>query len=133
MTTFIFHFHSGLRWVILLGVLISLVRMAMIWLQNGQFRSFDKTLSIVTTSLFDIQLVVGIVLLYLMTNGFAVLPRHQLEHVFTMFLAVIAVHVPMKWKTRPDPIRAKATVIALLVALTLIIAGIARLPQGWHF
>ena len=132
MTMFIFHFHSGLRWILLLSVLLLIIRLTTIWLRNSPFKPFDKTLTTVTTSLFDIQLVAGIILLFLMTNGFSAFARHHLEHAFTMLLAIIAVHIPIKWKKRPDPARAKATLIAILVAVALIVAGIARLPQGWN-
>jgi hypothetical protein len=131
--TFLFHFHSGLRWVLALGVILALVRYLALWLTAKEFQSFDKTLTTVVTSLFDIQLLVGIILFFMLSNGFSALSGSHLEHGATMLLAAIAVHLPGRWKKSPAPIRAKAHVLALLIAAVLIIAGVARLPQGWQF
>ena len=131
MTTFLFHFHSGLRWILVLGLLFSMIRYAMIWLGGSSFRPHDKTLSTVVTSLFDIQLLIGLVLLYLMSNGFSSFLRHQMEHAVTMFLAIVAIHLPARWKKSPDPVRARMSFVMFVVASILVFVAVLRLPQGW--
>jgi len=131
MTTFLFHFHSGLRWILVLGLILSIIRYAMIWLGGATFRPHDKTLSTVVTSLFDIQLLIGLVLLYLMSSGFSFLLRHHMEHAVTMLLAIVAMHLPVIWKKSPDSVRARMSLAMLVIASVLVFVAVARLPQGW--
>jgi hypothetical protein len=132
MITFLLHFHSGLRWALLLGILVALVRYALVWRASRDFATFDTTLATVVTALFDVQLLAGIAVLYGMSAGFTYFPRYMLEHASTMLLAVVAMHAPARWKRSPGPVRAKAFLFSLAIALFLVLVGISRLPQGWQ-
>ena len=133
MTTFLFHFHSGLRWILVLAVLVGLVRFLMLWIQEHEYTTFDSTLATVITALIDVQFLVGIVLFYLFSGGFSMLLRYRLEHAVTMLLVVLAAHISVRWKKRAGPVRARNSFVTLLVIILLIFVGVARLPQGWHF
>lgn len=133
MTTFLFHFHSGLRWVLVLAILIGLIRFAMIWLRQQEFSSMDATLGTVITALLDVQLLLGFILLYMFSTGFSSFHRFDLEHATTMLLAVLVAHLTMRWKKLPGPLRARNSFFTLLAVIILVIAGVMRLPQGWHF
>ncbi|HEY3289110.1 MAG TPA: hypothetical protein VGK87_03185, partial [Anaerolineae bacterium] len=73
----------------------------------------------------DIQILLG--LLTLLTFG---LTRETGEHAFIMLLALVAVHLPARWKAAPDAIRFRNTLILFVISLVLVAIGVA-VVGGW--
>ncbi len=123
---FLYTLHSHNRWLILAAAVLALLKLTLTWISRGEYSKTDNILMGLFRWLLTIQFLIGLVLIF--SLGFVM---HRIEHGVTMFLALGAVHFSERWKTAPGPIRARNTVVMIIVALVLIGVGIARLPQGW--
>jgi len=127
--------HSIVRWAITLVAIALIVRLG---LGLAKKLPFDKTARGLTAGfagLMDAQMLLGV--LYLLASGFGMVsnatsgfPRYRWEHALAMTLAVVVSHLPARWKTAPDDVRTRNTLIAVVVALVIIFIGIAPLG-GW--
>lgn len=122
--------HSILRWVILLLALAAIIKFALGLIQK---QSYDKTahgLASAFGGLMDAQLLLGIV--FFVWSGLAVEGgfglRHRWEHLAVMLVAVIVAHLPAMWKKRDDQTRYRNGLVAILVAILLVVAGVFALP-----
>lgn len=120
--------HSHMRWLVAAMVVIALVKLAITWSRGGNFGGGDRGILSAAVGLIDLQMLLGIILLFGLDQGF---PRYRIEHGATMILAVIAAHITAKWKRAEGPVRARNSFIALLIAALLIFVGVMRLPGGW--
>lgn len=118
--------HSIVRWIIVVMGLVVAAKSAYGWLAKAKFGPADRGLMSAFVGLLDLQLLLGAGLLF----GFGILP-YQMEHATTMLLAVAAGHFSMRWRKAPDETRFRNNFIVIIVVFILIIAGVARLPQGW--
>lgn len=118
--------HSIVRWIVVIVGVIVAVKLLIGWLQNGKFSSLDRRLSMVFSIAIDVQILIG--LITLLTMG---LTRQRMEHAFVMILALVAVHLPMRWRNAPDAARFRNTLLSFVVALILIFIGVSLLPGGW--
>lgn len=123
--------HSIIRWLIVAVGLIALVKFAIGWLGNGRFSGMDRGLTSGFSGLMDLQALLGLIFLIWSGIDGVGFPRHRIEHAVTMILAVIVVHMPARWKGKPDEIRFRNSLIVVLVTAVLIFAGVASLPGGW--
>jgi hypothetical protein len=125
---FLLTLHSIVRWALVLVALAVLVKFAIGWLRK---QTFDKTASALSSAfggLMDLQLLLG--LLYFLISGFggAGFPRFRWEHLGVMTIAVVVSHLPSMWKKLEDGRRYRNSLIAVLVALVLVAAGVSLLP-----
>jgi hypothetical protein len=118
--------HSIFRWIVVIAGVIVAVKFLIGWLQKQPFTSTDRTLAMIFTIAVDIQILLG--LLTLLTVG---ITREGLEHAFIMILALVAVHLTVRWRNAPDEVRFRNTLLSFAVALVLIFIGVAVLPGGW--
>ena len=117
--------HSLVRWVFVILALVLLVKFAIGWLQNKQFTGMDRGLLAGLTGTVDLQLLLGLILLI----GYGSYSRHQLEHTFTMILALLLLHImPRRWKDSPGALRFRNNLVVVIVALILIVMGVFVLP-----
>ncbi len=106
MYTGFLHLHGGLRWLVLLILLVVIFKYLTGWLSNASWKKADNILGIVLTSLMDIQLLVGLVLYFFLSPitktafqdvGAAMknadLRFYLVEHFLLMILAVAFVHI----------------------------------------
>ncbi len=123
---FLYTLHSHNRWLILAAAVLALIKLTLTWISRGEYSKTDNILMGLFSWLFTIQFVIGLVVLF--SRGFVM---YRIAHGVTMFLALGAVHFSARWKSSPGPIRARNTVVMIIVALVLVGVGITRLPQGW--
>jgi len=117
--------HSLVRWLFVLLAAAVIVKFAIGWLQNKSFTPLDRGLLAGLTGTVDLQLVIGLILLI----GYGTYTRHQLEHTFTMILALLLLHImPRRWKESPGAIRFRNNLAVVIVALILIVLGVVVLP-----
>jgi len=127
--------HSITRWLATLAALALVVRLILGLIKK---QPFDQTASALTAAfggLMDTQLLLGLLLFVLDGLGKTGFPPYRWEHAVTMFLAVIVAHLPSIWKKQTDAVRTRNTLIAVVVSLLLVFAGIHPLggwTRWWH-
>lgn len=92
------HAHSGLRWLVLIMLLVAIVNALIGWLGNKDWQKKDKMINMITMMFFHLQVVIGIVLYFVgpkkAFKGFADLAHdvsrfYALEHPIMMLIAAI--------------------------------------------
>lgn len=128
----LFKTHSGLRWLVALVGVITLVKLLITWLGKRDFSRMDRGLTSGFVGLLDLQMLLGLSLIlwfWLNTDSVAL---YQWEHGITNIIAIAVAHFgAKKWSTASGPVRARNTFLMFLLAIVLIGAAISRLPQGW--
>lgn len=127
------HLHSGLRYVVLLFLVISIV-VAFVGRNKGSFKGL-KTVALVAMASAHLQLVIGLALyylnnwsLYLSPEGMKV-PRTRffaVEHLSMMLLAIILITIGYSSAKRMTDVarQHRRILVFYLVALVLIFASI---------
>ena len=133
------HIHDTLRWLLLIGLLITLTKYLSGWLGNKPWKRADNLLGIAVTLLMDLQLVTGLTLYFFLSPitkmalsdfGAAMknpdLRFYAVEHIAIMLIAVGLVHLGrLKSKSaKTDEGKFKAGSIFYLIALMVIFAAI---------
>jgi len=109
----IFFLHSLWRWIILVVALLAVLKPILGWATKQSWSNADNLLSMLYTTTFDIQLLLG-----LMVYGGSILGLHtvrwytgsvtrlSMEHVLIMILSLVLVHVvSVRLKKQPDDVR----------------------------
>lgn len=139
--------HSLLRWLVLVLAVLVLVRSFLAWRRNGAWRAEDNRLHASLVGLVDLQFVIGLVLyafLSPMSQAFwqdigaamkgPILRFYGMEHVVTMLVAIVVLHIGRKRSTRAttDALRHRRVWTSTLAALLLIAIGIPwpGMPYG---
>jgi len=127
--------HSINRWLVTLVALALLIRLII-----GLIRKlpFDRSASALTGAfggLIDLQMLLGV--LFFVLDGFAKtgFPPYRWEHAGIMVMAVIAAHMPARFKNIEAAARTRNALIAVSVSLLLIFIGIVPLGgwmRWWH-
>lgn len=122
--------HSIIRWIILLVALIAILKFALGWLRSDAFKGMDRGLAAGYSGLMDLQAILGII--YFLWNGFTMagFPLFRFEHAFVMLLAIIAAHLPRRWKNADDRTHFRNNLFAIVASVILILIGISILPGG---
>lgn len=100
------------------------------WLSKRSFSKYDRIMGIVFVSTVDLQVLLGIINLILISLITEEIHAKQIEHIGTMLAATVLIHVAAKWKKKPDTIRFRNTLLFYFVALVFIANGIIRLRGG---
>lgn len=128
------HLHSGLRYVVLLFLVISIV-VAFIGRNNGSFKGL-KTVALVALASAHLQLIIGLSLYFLKDwhlaftiDGFMKAPNLRffaVEHLSMMLLAIILITVGYSSAKRMTDVarQHRRILVFYLVALVLILASI---------
>ena len=128
---FILTLHGEIRWLVALVGAIAIIKFAIGWLTSQPYAKFDRALMSGFTILMDINLLLGLILLFFLGGGF---PRYRLEHAFIMILAVIVAHLSIRWRNDPDPARIfRNNLFVTVIALALVFLGVIMLRGGWIF
>lgn len=133
------HLHSTLRWLILVVAVVLFVKYIRSWMADKSWQKSDRVVGLIFTSLFDLQLLTGLVLYFFFSPltqvafsdfGAAMknpdLRFYAVEHLSMMLIALVLVHVG--WakvkRARPDRKKFKVAVIFFSVAMILVLAAI---------
>ncbi len=123
--------HSGLRWLLLLLVVVTIIKLIMTWLGGGAYGKGDRILSKATVGMMDVMFLIGASMLVSVWVQVGEPIGFHLEHGVINLVAIAIAHVAGKGKGATDPMRARNGAILFLVSLGLIILAILRLPQGF--
>ena len=97
--------HSGVRWIVILIAVITLVKFILGWLGKKPYAPIDRTLGKVFAGVVDLQVLLGII--YMLWTGLAGVgfPMYRIEHGVTMILAAVAAHFAARVKGTTDSAR----------------------------
>ncbi|MDQ3109993.1 MAG: cytochrome B [Bacteroidota bacterium] len=140
MNNIIHHAHSGLRWVALLLLLLTIFKAFSGMSGNKVFTAGDKKLALFTLISVHLQLVLGL-LLYanlVMTAGFTfsasmkdpLMRFFSVEHIATMIIAIALITIGYSKAKRATSDRGKFKTIAIFFTIGLILI-LAMIP--WPF
>ena len=122
--------HGEVRWLVAILAVVVIIKFAIGWLGRRNYTSLDRSLLTAYTILLDINVLLGIILLFF--NGGINGPR--LEHAGTMLLAVIAAHMTAMWRRSTDsPTKFRNQLLLVALSLLLVFFGVIRLRGGFTF
>lgn len=140
------HAHSGLRWIVLLFLLITVIVSLSKWMsKDAAISKGISSLFRFNTLFFHLQFVIGVILLFLSPKvnfspeawGNAAIRFFTMEHSLTMIIAVVLVTIGgARFKRLPSATaKYKNIFIFNLIALLLVLAMIPwpfrGLGAGW--
>ena len=122
--------HGEVRWLVVLAALIVIIKFLIGWLGKREYTSLDQKLLMVFTILLDINVLLGLIILFF-GGGFS---GPRLEHATTMILAVIAAHMTAIWRRSTDSsLKFRNQLLMVVLAVILVIFGVIRLRGGFMF
>lgn len=142
MYTGFLHLHDGLRWLILLAFIITLIKYVAGWLGEQPWKKVDNMLGVILTALMDLQLIAGVVLYFFLSpitklamsdfRGAMKDPDlrfYAVEHLAMMLIAVVLVHIgrAKSKKVVFNKDKFKTGAIYFLIAFAVILLAIP-----WH-
>ncbi len=122
--------HSILRWLVVLVGVLALAKFAAGWAQKKPYSKMDRGLSAGFSGLMDLQVLLGLIYLFVTGFGGAGFPMFRLEHLGAMLLAAAAAHAPAMFRKR-EADQYQVGLLAVIGALALVVVGVAVLPGGW--
>lgn len=134
------HAHSGLRWIVLILLLLAIVNAFSGWRNKKNYTDKDKKVHLFAMIFVHIQLLIGLVALYLNWGSKVVLSMknfYMREHIPLMLIAFILITIGFSKskKIKETPRRFKTIFIAYSIGLVLILASIPwpfrGLGTGW--
>lgn len=122
--------HGDIRWLVAIVAAAVVIKFLIGWLGKKQYAPLDKTLLLVYTILMDINVLLGLILLFF-ASGFS---GTRLEHATTMVLAAIAAHMTAVWRKSTDsPTKYRNQLLMVALSLLLVVMGVIRLRGGFTF
>lgn len=126
------HAHSGLRYLVLLGLLIVIVTSLMGWLNRKPYTATDNKLGLSVFIATHVQLLIGLILYFVSpfvqfgssTMSDKVTRYWTVEHIFGMLVAVVLITLARSTSKRmsDDNAKHKRMFIFNFVALVVIVA-----------
>jgi hypothetical protein len=139
MYTGLLHSHNGLRWLVLLALLVAIVLAFSGWFGKRDWEKRDKLSGLFLVVFMDLQFLIGIILYAFVSpitkaafNNFgsamsnADLRFYAVEHILMMVIALVLVHIG-RAKSKKDIAhwkRHKSAAIFYTLSLLLILAAI---------
>jgi hypothetical protein len=139
------HFHSIIRWLLLIGLLTSIVIAFFNYLSKKQTGGMGKRIHFLTGTTAHIQLLIGLVLYFISpkvvfsseTMKFAASRFYTMEHISMMIVAIVIITIGMMRARRAKNEKKYFWSIFLfyLIALLLILSAIpwpaGKFAAGW--
>lgn len=139
MYSFLVHFHSGWRWILLILLLIALVNNFTKWRRAATNGPADQKWNLYAMSAAHLQAIVGLLLYFMSPNvqfhsstmKDALLRFYTVEHILTMVIAIVLITVGYSKGKRAgnDMAKFRLAFWYFLVALIIMLAGI---PWPWR-
>jgi hypothetical protein len=137
MYDFLKHAHSGLRWLVLIFIVVSIVNALMKRGKNTEYTKGDKMPVLLGLIFTHVQLLIGLVLYFItqkfsFANGMGALMKdavgrfYAVEHISLMILAVVLITVGYSKSKRQELASKKHTTVLVFygIALLLILVSI---------
>lgn len=134
MLTGLVHAHSGLRWVVLILLVVATFMSLLKWRSNAPFLESDRKLNFFTMLSTHIQLLLGLALFFMSQKVAFVAERMKdpvtrfftVEHSVMMLLVIVLVTIgySRSKKAAEDAQKFRTAFIFFLIALIVLLAGI---------
>lgn len=132
MYNFLLQFHSGLRWLILVAVIIAVLKSLVGLFAGSNYSKFDKIVAVSFVGMMHLQLLIGLVLYFLYSpfityNMSDPISRFwSVEHLALMLFAVAAAQVgrSISKKTQDAQVKFRFQSIFFGMSLVLMLLGI---------
>ncbi len=140
------HAHSGLRWVVLLLLVVAMFKALLKWRSNAPFTDGDRKLNLFTMISAHVQLILGLAMYFISpkvqftadTMSAPVIRFFTVEHSVMMLLAIVLITIgyTRSKKAIEDSQKFRSAFIYFLSALIVLLAGIPwpfreALGAGW--
>ena len=123
--------HGLVRWLAALVAIVAIIRSIAGLVQKQTYASRDRGLISAYTIVLDINLLLGLILLFGLGGGF---PMDRIEHASTMMIAIVIGHSTAAWRKSDDSAKKfRNNLIAVVASLLFILMGVIRLRGGWTF
>ncbi|MEW6505599.1 MAG: hypothetical protein AB1457_16700 [Chloroflexota bacterium] len=130
--------HNITRWALVILAVIVIVRGFTGWQRGRRFNQDDNRFGMLYTSLFDVQLLLGLILYFskgwfgVLTADFAAAMRASgtrffaIEHFLLMFVALVVAHIARSRsrKVASDVLKHRWAALGYLVSFVLMLAAI---------
>jgi hypothetical protein len=129
MQAFLLGLHSGVRWLVVLVTIITLVKLVLGIVQKSSYDVWAKRLMTAFSGLISLQWALGLILLLVLGifNSGAIW-----GHAGIMTVAVAVSHMHNRWKKSDDATRYQRGLMIVVAVLVLVILGVS-LVGGWRF
>lgn len=128
MVDIIHTIHGEVRWLVAIAALIVIIKFALGLIRKEQYKQLDRRLMAGLVGLFDLNLLLGLILLF----SFGFDDRTRLEHVGTMLVAVLLAHSNAAWKKSDDSTKLfRNNLILVIVVLALVFLGVQTIRGGF--
>jgi FlaA1/EpsC-like NDP-sugar epimerase len=142
MNTALLHTHSALRYLILAGLLVIVIRSLVGWMNKKPYTGFDNKASLYLFIFTHIQLLIGLVQYFVTSNvvqfNEGTMKNKELrywavEHITIMLIAVVLITVARvsAKKMTTDEAKHKRMFVFNALALLLILVAIAMSGRGF--
>lgn len=122
--------HSVLRWVLVIIALSTIIKLALVCVRLTEHSRLDRVLSSSVAGIMDVQVVLGVTILAGQVSGYGFSGIiYVLPHSASMVFAVITTHLASRWAKTPHNIF--RALVAMVISLLLVVAGVHELPRGW--
>lgn len=133
---FIRHLHSGLRWVVLILLVMAIVNAYKKWKQGGSYGAKDKVLNLLTMISVHTQLLIGLILYFfndkegmgikgLSHMDIPVIRFFAVEHFLGMLIAIVLITIGRKKAESGNRDKAKHRKVWLFYGIALLIIMIS--------
>jgi hypothetical protein len=131
MTSFVLQAHSGWRYLVILVIVLAIAKSLYSLSTGGRWTKLDQTLGMLTTIMFDIQVLLGLVVWIMGSYWSVANPTSAWEHPVTMLVATAAAHIAWSRakKAAADRDKFQNVAIGFLVAGLLLALGVARITR----
>lgn len=145
MYTGLVHAHSGLRWLVLLFLVLAIFSSLTKWQGNKTYQAMDKRFSLLGLIFTHLQLILGLVLYFISPKvqfsgdvmGNAITRFYTVEHISIMLIAIVLITIGYSKAKRAntDQKKFKTTFWYYTIGLILILINIPwpfrNLGAGW--
>lgn len=140
------HAHSGLRWILLILLIITIVNAFKKWKANNKYLALDNKLSLMTMIVLHIQMLIGFALYFMspkvmfkgLDMGNTLIRFFTIEHILGMLIAIVLITVGRirAKKLTTDTLKHKKTFIMFFIAFIVLMLTIpwpfrAALGVSW--
>lgn len=129
MATGLFYAHSGWRYIVLLLLVVTIVKVLIGFLSKGRWGGLDEWLNRLTPISIDIQFLVGVILWIVQQRWNGIDTAVSWEHPVTLLIATALTHIASSRvkKAPTDAAKFQAALIGYIIAGLVVAVGVARI------